>query len=284
MSGSAKVLITGGQGFLGRHLTPMIRESGVKSVSAPGRDFYDLTQPWQARHMLGDIDPDVVIHLADHNGSPRFMHNRPGEVLYRNIAMTMELVEACRLARKPRLVLVSPNCGGPYGFAKKTMQVLAQTYREQYGMDIVGCVMTDAYGPYEPDYGLIAVPIRALLKALANRDRAVRIPGDITGTHELIYGTDAAEAIMLLAIKHAGPDLLEITSGERAGWKTIVEHLADLTGFDGELVYEDAAPVQEPGPQLDPKLATARLGFTATTPLRDGLKRTIAWYRTWFTP
>ena len=104
--------------------------------------------------------------------------------------------------------------------------------------------------------------------------------GDGTPTREFLYVEDAARGIADAGERYNGRDPVNIGSGEEISIRDLAELIAELTGFEGEIEWDATKPNGQPRRQLDVSRAREQFGFEATTPLREGLERTIAWYRT----
>src|ERR1700733_1957999 len=164
------VLVTGGGGFLGKHLVALLQEQGCRHVVAPPSAEYDLLRESDIRRMLTHHKPEVVIHLAAAVGGIGANRLNPGSFLYKTLIMGVQLIEASRQAGVGRFVQVGTVCSypkftpvpfkesslwdgypeetnAPYGLAKKMMLVQCQAYREQYGMHSVFLLPVNLYGP-----------------------------------------------------------------------------------------------------------------------------------------
>jgi GDP-L-fucose synthase len=168
----------------------------------------------------------------------------------------------------------------PYGVAKKSILVGGQAYREQYGLKTVHLLQVNLYGPGD-DFDLErSHVIPALIrKMIESEGREIVLWGDGTPTREFLYVEDAAEGIWLAAQRYDGAEPVNLGSGDEITIRDLAELVADATGFDGEIVWDSTKPNGQPRRKLDVSRAEERFGFRATTSLRDGLERTVAWYR-----
>ncbi len=171
----------------------------------------------------------------------------------------------------------------PYGLAKKMLLVQGQAYRQQYEFNSVYLVPVNLYGPRD-DFDLenshvIAAVIRKCIEAIQRGDKQIVVWGDGSPTREFLYAADAADGIVLGAEKYAGDELVNLGSGQEISIKELVETVVELTGYEGEIVWDTSRPNGQPRRSLDTSRARERFGFVASTPLRDGLQSTIAWYR-----
>jgi GDP-L-fucose synthase len=171
----------------------------------------------------------------------------------------------------------------PYGIAKKTQLVGAQTYREQYGLNAVYLLPVNLYGPRDnfdlETSHVIPALIRKMLEAQARGEHEVVLWGDGSPTREFLYVEDCAEGIVLAALRYDGPEPVNLGTGEEISIRALAELIGEATGFEGELVWDTTKPNGQPRRKLDTSRAKQLFGFEAQTPFREGIARTVAWYR-----
>jgi GDP-L-fucose synthase len=299
------VLVTGGTGFLGRHVCDELGRAGAK-VEAVGRDRYDLRRRGEVERMLAEVRPAAVVHLAAVVGGIGANRAHPGRFLYENAVMGLELLEACRVAGVAKTVIAGTVCAypkhtpvpfreehlwdgypeetnAPYGLAKKLLLAQAQAYRAEYGMTCAYLLPVNLYGPgdnFDLETGhVIPAMIRRFAAAKAAGDGSVTLWGDGSPTREFLYVEDAAEGIWLAAQHYDGAEPVNLGTGEEIAIRDLAELVAETTGFDGEIVWDTSKPNGQPRRKLDTSRAEQVLGFRAGTSLRDGIARTVAWYR-----
>ena len=296
-----KVLVTGGAGFLGSHLVERLEADGHEVV-VPRSARYDLTREDDAVRLLRDAKPEVVFHLAALAGGIGANRAAPGRFWYANLLMGANVLEQSRLVGVRKLVLLGTICSypnltpvpfreedlwsgypeetnAPYGVAKKSHLVGAQAYREQYGLDSIYLLPVNLYGPRDNFDLETSHVIPALIRKMVESREEVVLWGDGSPTREFLYVEDCAEAIALAAERYDGPDPVNVGSGEEISIRELAELIADLTGFAGEIRWDTSKPNGQPRRRLDTSRAEARFGFRARTSLREGLERTISWYR-----
>jgi GDP-L-fucose synthase len=167
----------------------------------------------------------------------------------------------------------------PYGIAKKSILVGAQSYREQYGLDAIFLLPANLYGPRDNFDLESSHVIPALIRKMVESTGEVVLWGDGSPTREFLYVDDCAEALLLAAERYDGPEPVNLGTGVETSIRELAELIAELTGFEGELAWDTSMPNGQPRRQLDASRAEQQFGFRARTPLRNGLARTIAWYR-----
>jgi GDP-L-fucose synthase len=297
----SRVLVTGGGGFLGSHVVERLAREGHDVVVARRRD-YDLTRFEDAERMFEDARPELVFHLAAEVGGIGANRANPGRYWYANLMMGAHVLELSRLHAVAKLVIAGTVCAypkftptpfteddlwngypeetnAPYGVAKKTILVGAQAYRDQYGTDAIFLLPANLYGPRDNFHATNAHVIPDLIRKMSSGDREVVLWGDGSPTREFLFVDDCAEGLLLAAERYDGPEPVNLGTGVETSIRELAETIADLTGFDGEIVWDTSMPNGQPRRRLDATRAERLFGFRARTPLREGLARTVAWYR-----
>ena len=300
----ARVLVTGGAGFLGRHVVARVRASGCRDVVVPRRASCDLTRAADVARLFAERF-DVVLHLAADVGGIAYNLASPGAIFYRNVMMNTLVMEHARQAGVGKFVALGSICAyperarvpfheselwngypepsnGPYGIAKKTMLVQGQAYRAQYGFPVVHLLMMNLYGPGDhfdaARSHVIAALVARLVEAAAANAPEVVVWGDGLATREFLYVEDAARGICLAAERYDGVEPVNLGAGFEISIRELAALIAELTGYKGRLVFDAGKPSGQRRRCADVSVARREFGFEATVGLREGLTRTIEWY------
>jgi GDP-L-fucose synthase len=301
-----RVAVTGGHGFLGRHVVAALERRGA-TVFSPRKSQYDLTREADVERMYGDLEPDLVIHLAAVVGGIGANRDSPGLFFFENVMLGALTLEHARRSGVEKFVGVGTICAypklapvpfmerdlwngypeetnAPYGIAKKMLLVQGQAYRQQYGFNAIHLLPVNLYGPHDNfdprSSHVIPALIRKCVEAAERGAPEVVIWGSGTATREFLFVEDCAEGIVLATERYDGDDPVNIGAGFEIGIRDLAELIAELTGFQGRLTFDRTKPDGQPRRMLDVSRAESRFGFKATTDFRDGLQRTIEWYRT----
>jgi GDP-L-fucose synthase len=297
----SRVLVTGGGGFLGSHLVERLEAEGHDVFVARRRD-YDLTRFDDAEQMFSDAQPELVFHLAAEVGGIGSNRANPGRYWYANLMMGAHVLELAREHATKKVVITGTVCAypkfspvpfseddlwngypeetnAPYGVAKKTLLVGANAYRDQYGLDAIFLLPANLYGPRDNFDLESSHVIPALIRKMLDAEGSVTLWGDGSPTREFLYVDDCARALQLAADRYDGPAPVNLGTGVETSIRELAETIADLTGFAGEIVWDTSMPNGQPRRKLDASRARELFGFEAETSLRDGLEKTIAWYR-----
>jgi len=300
-----RVMVTGGGGFLGTAVVRRLQQAGATDIFVPRSRDYDLRTRDGIDLALADGRPDLVIHLAAVVGGIGANRENPGRFFYENAIMGIELMERSRGAGVGKFVQIGTVCSypkftpvpfreddlwngypeetnAPYGLAKKMLLVQGQAYRQQYGFDVIHLIPVNLYGPgdnFDPSSSHV---IPALIKKCVDARDAGEDQIDVWGTgsasREFLYVDDAAEGIVLGAERYDDAEPVNLGVGSEITIRELVELIAHLTRFAGEIRWDPSKPDGQPRRALDTSRARERFGFVATTEFEDGVRRTIEWY------
>jgi GDP-L-fucose synthase len=296
-----KTLVTGGGGFLGSHLVERLERDGHE-VFVPRRADYDLTSWEGAERLFRDAQPERVFHVAGEVGGIGANRASPGRFWYANLMMGAHVLELSREHAIDKLVIVGTVCAypkfapvpfseddlwdgypeetnAPYGVAKKSILVGAQSYREQYGLNSIFLLPANLYGPRDNFNLKTSHVIPDLIRKMLESSERVTLWGDGSPTREFLYVEDAVDGLALAGERYDGADPINLGTGVEISIRELAELIAELTGFEGEIEWDPSMPNGQPRRSLDASRARELFGFEARTPLREGLERTIEWYR-----
>lgn len=301
-----RVLVTGGSGFLGSYVVDILKKKGAQDIFIPASKKYNLVQMEAVKRLYKDARPDIVIHLAAKIGGIEANRKNPGTFFYDNLMMGVQMIEAGRQAGIEKFVAIGTICSypkfcpvpfkeenlwdgypeetnAPYGIAKKMLLVQSQAYRQQYGFNSIFLMPVNLYGPGD-NFNLetshvIPALIRKFFVAVRNGSDEVVVWGNGKATREFLYVEDAAEAVILATQRYNKPEPVNIGSGFEISIKNLARLIAQLSGFNGRIIWDSSKPDGQPRRRLDTTKARREFAFKAKTSFTEGLKKTIAWYK-----
>ena len=306
MSPDTRIVVTGGAGFLGRHIMAELQSRGYRNTVTFRSKEYDLTQERDVERMIADLKPEAIIHLAASVGGIGANRRYPGTYFYENMMMGSLLMEHARRAEVGRFLSVGTICSypkhtpvpfhegnlwngypeetnAPYGLAKKMLLVQSQAYRQEFGFDASNVLLVNLYGPhdnFDPETShVIPALIRKCVEAVEARAMQIDVWGTGKATREFLYVEDAAQGIVAAMERLEGSDPVNIGAGFEISIQELAEKIASLTGFKGRLQWDPSMPDGQPRRSLDTSRAEELLGWRATTSFDVGLRRTIEWFR-----
>lgn len=298
-------MVTGGEGFLGRHLVAELRARGTHQVFVTPHRQFDLRVAADISRALQTARPDVIIHLAGKVGGIGFNREKPAELFYDNLMMGVQLMELARQAGIKKFVAVGTVCAypkhtpvpfkeddiwngypeetnAPYGLAKKMLLVQSQAYRQQYGFNSIYLLPVNLYGPqdnFDPSSShVIPALIRKCIEAKERGDKEMIAWGSGSASREFLFVEDAARAVALATERYEGSAPVNVGSGMEIPIKALLELIAELTGFTGAIRWDTSKPDGQPRRCLDTSRAAQSFGFKAQTDFRTGLRKTVEWY------
>ena len=301
-----RIVVTGGAGFLGKHVVKGLEQRGCEHIFVPRIEEYDLRDKDAIIRMYEDSEPHIVIHLAAIVGGIGANRENPGKFFYDNAIMGIQVTEYARQFSVEKFVCIGTVCAypkftpvpfkeenlwngypeetnAPYGLAKKMLLVQLQAYRQQYGFNGIYLLLVNLYGPgdnFDPQSShVIPALIKKFIDARDNNQTIVTLWGDGSPTREFIYVEDAAEGILLATEKYNEPEPVNIGAGFEISIKALAEKIAELTHYNGSIEWDISKPIGQPRRCLDISKAKLLFGFQAVTEFENGLKNTIVHYK-----
>lgn len=300
-----RVCLTGGNGFLGRYILAELDSVGCRNIFVPSSKDYDLRTLYGIRSMLQDAKPEIIIHAAAQAGGIGLNQARPAELFFNNAIMGIQLLNESYLAGIEKAVMLGTVCEYPintpvpfsekdlwegypegtnasYGLAKKSLLVMGQAYRQQYGFNSIHLLPVNLFGPFDnfnvDSSHVIPALIRKFSEAKKNNASKVTIWGDGSASREFLYVEDCAEAVVKATELYDKGDPINIGTGQEIAIKDLVSLIANLLDFRGDIIYDISKPNGQIRRCLDVTKAYKEFGFRAETDLTAGLIKTINWY------
>jgi GDP-L-fucose synthase len=301
-----RIIVTGGDGFLGHHLVPLLKEKS-RFVTIIHHNEFDLLKDDHVSQMYAIFQPEIVIHLAAKVGGIQYNQANPASLFHDNLKMGVNVIHQGKLFGVQKMVILGTVCSYPvnpkipfqetdlwngypeltnaaYGISKKSLLTMCQAYRTQYGFNAIYLMPVNLFGEFdefnEMQAHVIPMLIKKFVEATEKNLESVEVWGSGLATREFMYAGDAAKAILLATEKYEKPEPLNIGSGQEISVLKLAELIKELVGFKGEIVLNKSMPDGQPRRVLDISRMKAELGFgNDLTLLKDGLKNTIDWYK-----
>jgi GDP-L-fucose synthase len=298
-----KVLVTGGAGFLGRHVIAALKKEGIEHTIVPRSKDIDLRKQEDAEKIVEGVHG--VIHLAARVGGIGYNREHPAELWYDNLLMGTHMLHESWRAKVEKFVAVGTICAypkftpvpfkeedlwngypeetnAPYGIAKKTVMEGVRAYHAQYGMRAIALLPVNLYGPHDnfnPDSShVIPALIKKVYDAREGKQDHIDVWGTGTATREFLFVEDAAEGIVKAFLQYEKPDPVNLGSGMEISIKDLVTTIAKIMEYTGEIRWDATKPDGQPRRMLDTSKAEHEFGFKAQTSFKEGLEKAIAWY------
>ena len=293
-----RVTVTGGNGFLGRHVVTALRASD-HAVEAPTSQDYDLRSGIECQDLINDTKPDAVVHLAARVGGIGDNVAKPGEFLYENAMMGLQLMEISRRVGVSKFLTVGTACMYPdhtpvpmkeddlwnglpahdaaaYAHAKRLLLAQGQAYAEEYDFNAVCVVPSNLYGPGDDTTHVVPMMTQKFLEAAEIGDDVI-LWGSGSATRDFLYVEDAADGIAAALDHYNSPRPVNLGTGVETPIYALASAIAWELGFTGRIRWDPTRPEGTPRRALDPARAREQLGWVATTSLRAGLPKYLEW-------
>jgi GDP-L-fucose synthase len=300
-----KVLVTGAHGFVGTNLINELIKRGINNVLTPNKKECDLTIEEEVKKYFNENKPNIVIHLAGRVGGIGINKAKPAEFFYENIMMDTLVTHYSFINGVEKLVSLAAGCGYPklletpykeedfwmgfpdensygYSLAKKNLIIQSWAYRDQYGFNSSVLLPANLYGKYD-NFNLdtshvVPALIRKILEAKENNEKIVTVWGTGMASREFLYVRDTVKAILDVAEKYNDRDFLNLGTGVETTIKELVEIIAELTNYDGKIVWDSSKSDGQPRRFYDMSRFEKAIGYVPNTSVKEGIKKTIDWY------
>ena len=306
MDKKTKILITGGQGFIGKKLGAYLSGLGFSEVYSLGgtRTGLDLGRDSDLGWAF-DINPEVVVHLATRLPSKENCLDYPAGMMYENLFVTTKVIEEARMSGCKKFITIwDSSCypetqilpyreqdlweGAPYwnkryyGNTARVLMELNMAFSSQFE-DFVGVnlIFPEVYGPnsrFNPRRNNVIESIITNVKAAKQQDRELPVKGSIKSSRDFLYIDDAIDAIYH-AIQFADePDTYNVSQGYDVNIKSLHKMVAEIVEYEKEILWiEQHLDIKERS-FLNISSIKKNLGWSPKIDLEEGLKRTIAWH------
>lgn len=302
---NSKILLTGGSGFLGKHVYQELLNQQYEDIFIPRSAEYDLRNPDKCKELLANSQANIVVHLAATCGGIGANMQSPGKYFYDNMLMGLNIIEQSRLFNISKFVLVGTVCAypkfcqvpfkeqdiwsgypeetnAPYGVAKKSLFIMLDAYHKQYGLNSTVLVPSNLYGPYDNFKDESSHVIPALIKkigtAIKNKDKTIEIWGDGSASREFLYAPEAAKAIVRSIKTQTDASPINIGSGEEITIQSLAQKLMTKMRYSGEIIWDTSKPNGQPRRCVDTNKALGVLGWKNSISIDEGLDSILKWY------
>ena len=295
-----RVLVTGGRGFLGRHIVEELRQLGAEPVPV-GRDEADLVDLDETLALFREVRATTVVHCAVNGGGIGWMRDHPVDSGLDSARMNLNTLDAAHQTGAQRFIGASSACvyprdcpvpfeedqiwngypeptNGPYALSKRLMMDLGAAYHRQYGLSVSFPILANLYGPGDSTSQERAHAVAGLLLRCLEEPDELLVWGSGRATREFIYVRDAARGV-LASGRCSSPAPVNIGTGVEVSIAELAEEVAHACGYTGPVVFDPSKPDGQPRKCLSVSHAKQRLDWTAQVSLTEGLKRTVEWYR-----
>jgi len=300
------LLITGAHGFLGKHVTRLMKRKEGVVLFTPTSDQLDLMHPSSISRYLTNNKISHIIHLAANVGGIGANKRKPADFMYNNLIMGLNVLRQASLSPfVKKVVNVGTICSYPkhtpvpfkeedifngypeetnaaYGIAKRAIMVYGEALNTQHNMRVVNLMPVNMAGEYDNFHPLNSHVIPAIIlkihKAIQNRSTRIELWGTGTATREFLYAGDCARAIGIALSEYETPDPINIGSGEEIKIDALATKIALLMGWDGDIIFTGQVSDGQPRRCLDVVKAEDKLNFKAGTNLDTMLLKEITYF------
>ncbi len=299
------ITVTGGNGFLGKHLIKLLEKKNPTKISVVYHKDYDLVNNDDVVRMYKDQKPDIVFHLAATVGGIGVNQKNPGKFFYENAIMNLQVIHNAYISNVKKIINIgtvsvypknSPipflesniwngypeTTNAPYGIAKRIMHTHSLSYRKQYNFNSIMVILTNLYGPednFKKDTShVIAALIKRFYDAKKNNEKEVVVWGNGDSTRDFCYIEDIANGIISAAENYNDSEPLNLASGKETSIKEIANIIKNQIHYEGRIVWDKNMPIGPNRRNVSIELAKEKINFNPKISLEEGIKRTVNWY------
>lgn len=299
MQASDSILITGASGMIGSALVRLLKQGGYQNLLIPPHSELELRNQQAVLDYFSRHNPAYVFHLAARVGGIHANSKYPGQFVYDNTAMQLNVFEAARLAKVKKILFPGSACTYPkmapqpvkiesfldgkieptnlaYASAKINGLILAQSYAREYGMQVVLPMPTNTFGigdNFDPSASHVIPALMARFhQAKENRHSSETIWGTGTPMREFIYVDDVADSFLFLMEHFQSAELINVGTMQETSIGDLAAKIAQTIGFTGEIRFDTQKPDGAPRKILDSTPLFA-LGWQPKVTLGEGLRR-----------
>lgn len=303
-----RVVVTGGGGFLGTHLIQKLRAAGCVDPFVVRHSEYDITREEQAIRLFEEHPADIVIHLAGLVGGNLPNQKWPAQFLYQNLMMGTLTMHYSWKSGAEKFICAGAGCAYPehaplplkeenywdgfpqqtsfaYALAKRMLHAQSMAYWKEYSFPAIVTLPGNIYGPHDnfdlQNAHVLPALVRKFVEASAvdgGKGQTVIVWGSGKPARDFVYVGDVAEGMLRAAEVYDRAELVNLSSGREYTIREVVETLAEITGFEGEIAWDTSKAEGQSHRMFDTSKAERDLRFRAETTLREGLKLTVEWY------
>lgn len=299
-----KIYVAGHRGLVGSAIIRAIENSEEHSWIGKTRQELDLSDREAVFSYLASEKPDAVVVAAAKVGGIQANATFPVDFLTENLQIQGNLIDGAHAAGIERLLFLGSSCiypkfapqpitesalltgaleptNEPYAIAKIAGLKLVEAYRAQYSHKWISAMPTNLYGPgdnFHPDNShVLPALLRRFHEAKISNASAVLCWGTGSPMREFLHADDLADACLYLLQNYDDSEHVNVGSGMEVSIKELTELIAEVVGFDGEILWDDSKPDGTPRKLLDSAKLDS-LGWRPQIQLREGIAQTYTWY------
>ena len=305
MDSNAKIYVAGSRGLVGSAIVRKLRSEGYTDIIERTSQELDLRNQVVVNEFFQIERPEYVFLAAAKVGGIHANHTYPAEFIYDNLLIQNNVIQAAHQYGVRKLMFLGSSCIYPkfamqplkeeylltgelestnesYAIAKIAGIKMCQAYRTQYGDDFISVMPTNLYGindnfDLENSHVLPAL-LRKFHEAQEKGSKSVTVWGSGKPRREFLYVDDLAEACYFLMKNYSDGEIINIGTGNDVTIAELAGIMADVTGFNGEIIYDASKPDGTPVKRLDVSKLSA-LGWEAQTSLNNGIEQTYRWFK-----